>query len=357
MDKTRPVCADFFCKQLAAGGNGKDRALSCVCPTCAQDGAANFDLLGTILSEVQSVCSPSQLSRVEQAQFALGTIVRPHYETGEFQRHLLRKCDGSSHCLIHLNSDPSHSVGKGAEKEYPFRQLCYDAAGNVVQHETSCVPCLELDRLAYECEQIILELPIACSGVSSGATAASSGTGNGSAVVSSEANPTVLWSGSVFYVSCFIFLILMLQGDSYGLAGISNHVYAVYLRACHVPSHHPKYGEWVEKLSESLRGTAFIIIPINYSSNDADQDWYLDWMSDLFSNVVIRELAPWVDTCEATWSDGAPNYHNAMSIALLPQMKRLTGIAILSRGFSEPGEGKNKCDALTSVNVRQWVCS
>ena len=99
MDKTRPVCADFFCKQLAAGGNGKDRALSCVCPTCAQDGDANFDLLGTILSEVQSVCSPSQLSRVEQAQFALGTIVRPHYETGEFQRHLLRKCDGSSHYL------------------------------------------------------------------------------------------------------------------------------------------------------------------------------------------------------------------------------------------------------------------
>lgn len=190
MDKTRPVCADFFCKQLAAGGNGKDRALSCVCPTCAQDGAANFDLLGTILSEVQSVCSPSQLSRVEQAQFALGTIVRPHYETGEFQRHLLRKCDGSSHCLIHLNSDPSHSVGKGAEKEYPFRQLCYDAAGNVVRHETFCVPCLELDRLAYECEQIILELPIACSGVSSGATVASSGTGNGSAVVSSGANPT-----------------------------------------------------------------------------------------------------------------------------------------------------------------------
>ena len=155
MDKTRPVCADFFCKQLAAGGNGKDRALSCVCPTCAQDGAANFDLLGTILSEVQSVCSPSQLSRVEQAQFALGTIVRPHYETGEFQRHLLRNYNGSSHCLIHLNSDPSHSVGKGAEKEYPFRQLCYDAAGNVVRHETFCVPCLELDRLAYECEQII----------------------------------------------------------------------------------------------------------------------------------------------------------------------------------------------------------
>ena len=180
----RPVCVDFFCKRLAAGGNGKDSAVSCVCPTCAQDGAANLDLLDTILNECQSVCSPDQLASVEQAQFALRTIVRPHYETAEFQKHLVRNCDGSTHCLVHLNSDPSHSVGKSSDKEYPFRQLCYDEAGNVVQHETSCVPCLELDRLGYECKQIILKLPVYCSVTGSGSgIGGNSGTGSSSGTV------------------------------------------------------------------------------------------------------------------------------------------------------------------------------
>jgi hypothetical protein len=101
---------------------------------------------------------------------------------------------------------------------------------------------------------------------------------------------------------------------------------------------------------------AYVILAINLLSDDSEQDWFLDAHGQLRSLVLMKAECDWLTTCTVVWSDGAPNYHNSISIALLPQFKELTGISVLARGFSEPGHGKNKCDALTNQTVRQWVC-
>lgn len=146
------------------------------------------------------------------------------------------------------------------------------------------------------------------------------------------------------------------QGDSYGLAGISNHVFANYFPLRDIPLHHPKRAEWSANMDASEADAAYVILAINLLSDDSEQDWFLDAHGQLRSLVLMKAECDWLTTCTVVWSDGAPNYHNSISIALLPQFKELTGISVLARGFSEPGHGKNKCDALTNQTVRQWVC-
>ncbi len=70
----------------------------------------------------------------------------------------------------------------------------------------------------------------------------------------------------------------------------------------------------------------------------------------------MKAECDWLATYKVVWSDGAPNYRNSLSNALLPQFKDLTGIDVLEEVFLEPGHGKNNCDSLTNQTVRQGVC-
>ena len=137
--------------------------MSCVCSVCAQDGSENFDMLLTVLDEAQSLMCENYdaLARIEQAKYSLEAVVRPFIEGAEIQRsHFKKQCDEEAcHCLDHLNSDPTRSHGRPPNVVYPFRKLCYDASGREVVHKHSCSKCLEVDRLAYECGQIIGTMP------------------------------------------------------------------------------------------------------------------------------------------------------------------------------------------------------